>query len=483
MKTVAFVLASSHYVKHFFESGILKYLSRDFKIIILIPEKLNVTIPNDSHDFVIRFSHTDSKPFLMSLSSKILAYQKRHKSKSFKYRERRGAQPFTFYGYMGRLNKFFHSENNDNFMTLPESFVEVKAIPQKPKPIKHYVKKIQKYLLMFVDKVLVRYLVRIISFHPKIVKIITRKLSIPKVLKDILKENYDLVVLPTAGMSSIAFYLAKAAREAGMPSLFLVDNWDNLSSKSVMLELPDFMATWGVQSSEHAIQIHGMESTRVFNLGSARFSEYHEIRRTNVNSRIRGEYILFCGTLLPFNEAKCLAVINDEMNSNPKVYGSTRLVYRPHPNSSRLSIPRNLNNLLIDPDFIDIVNTTSKSSEQLSQASLIFNAHLVVTGLSSIVIESAIFGKNTIALAHKENLNLTSPYNVFRNMTHLKGIERLPNLELCLNLNSLPYLLRTGFLLKEHRREDIDKELKYFYDISEPSYSRKLHRIISEIVN
>lgn len=483
MKTVAFFLTSSHYVKNFFESGMLKYLSRDFKIIILIPVELNVVIPNNSRNFVIKFSHTDSKPYLFSLSSKILAYQKRHKSKSFKYRERRGAQPFTFYGFMERLNRFFLGEDNDNFKSLPESFVKVKVIHQKPEPIKYYIKKIQRYFLMFVDKVLVRYLIRVVSFYPKIVKIITNKLSIPKELKNILKENYDLVVLPTAGMSSIAFYLAKAAREAGVPSLFLIDNWDNLSSKSAILELPDYMATWGAQSSEHAVQIHGMESTKVFNLGSARFSEYHKVRRTNLNNRIKGRYILFCGTLLPFNEAKCLAIINDEINSNPKVYRNTRLVYRPHPNSRELRIPKNLNKLLIDPDFIDIVNTASKSSEQLSRASLISNAQIVVTGLSSILVESAIFGKNIIALAHKESFNLTSPYNVLRNMTHLSGIEKLPNLELCLNLDSLPEMLRTGYSLKEYQIEDIDRELNYFYDISQPSYSSKLYRIICEIVN
>ena len=60
-------------------------------------------------------------------------------------------------------------------------------------------------------------------------------------------------------------------------SIVIVDNWDNLSSKSVLLKYPDKLLVWSDQMADHAQRIQGMQSCDIKVIGSARFDHYQNI--------------------------------------------------------------------------------------------------------------------------------------------------------------------------------------------------------------
>ncbi|MEJ7786037.1 MAG: hypothetical protein WKF96_14625 [Solirubrobacteraceae bacterium] len=78
----------------------------------------------------------------------------------------------------------------------------------------------------------------------------------------------DLVVAPSGGIHASEFDFLRSARALGIPSLALMYNWDNLSSKSAFVTRPDYLGVVGCQSAEHARTIHGFPDDRVEVLGS-----------------------------------------------------------------------------------------------------------------------------------------------------------------------------------------------------------------------
>ena len=112
-------------------------------------------------------------------------------------------------------------------------------------------------------------------------------------LERIRQVQPDIVIFPNSAYDPMGLDLIQISKENGFRTLFLVDNWDNLSSKSVFWQLPDFLAVWGEQSKLHAINIHEMPAERVFIIGTPRFQKYYDIEFVKDRSPFNFSYILF----------------------------------------------------------------------------------------------------------------------------------------------------------------------------------------------
>ena len=159
------------------------------------------------------------------------------------------------------------------------------------------------------------------------------------------------------------------------------------------------------------------------------------------------------------------------------------IIYRPHPYGISIKKKISVDHLefvIIDPD----VSGTAGEFTSIKYFPLILkNAKAVIGGLTSMLIEASIFGRNIVALAHIEKYNIASPHKMYKYYEHFKGIDKLPNLALCESLEKLPELFQSAFTNVEISQELIDKELDYFYNITGEKYESKLHRIINEILH
>ena len=149
----------------------------------------------------------------------------------------------------------------------------------------------------------------------------------------------DLVLLPCSAYDPIGNDLARLGSSRGFRTLFLVDNWDNLSSKSIFWATPDFLGVWGEQSREHATSIHGIAAERLFLLGTPRFENYYTANKKQMPSPYPFPYVLFCGVALAFNEVEALRLLDEEIYRHPELYGDLRIVYRPHPQRQQRHCP------------------------------------------------------------------------------------------------------------------------------------------------
>jgi hypothetical protein len=450
----------------------------------MVPDFFKAYTDTLSNDFL----HYKEKRFI--LISDVFRWKFRGKSKSFYFREKRFAHPFTFYSYFAisatRIKKIKLSFKLFNEKNVTNNSNSTKSANNKILLIKPNRYPLGLYIKWFFRATILRFFIRLISHEPLFTLLnilIIKQISFPKKLYSLmLLKSSDLVIFPSSAYESLGLHLTLIQKQLKSPILFLIDNWDNLSSKSIIWERPDFVATWGEQSQQHACDIQGFSKEQVFILGTARFSNYLDLRKVEIKSNFDFEYILFVGTSLPFNEIKCLEILNSEIKKHKSIYKNLVIIYRPHPYGINIKNKISVDHLefvIIDPE----VYGSAGEFTRIEYFPLILkNAKAVIGGLTSMLIEASIFGKNIVALAHKEKYNITSPHKIYKNYEHFKGIDKLSNLALCESLDMLPALFQSAFTSIEISQEVVDKELDFFYNITGGTYEDKLQRIIDEIL-
>ena len=168
--------------------------------------------------------------------------------------------------------------------------------------------------------------------------------------KKISKVNPDLIIFPTDSQTKVGNDVLKICIKKKIKTLFLIDNWDNLSDKTVMLDKPDHLAVWGEQSKKHAINIQNMNPNAISCIGTPRFNLYFNKRKKNIKSHFKFKYILFLGTALEFDEFQIIAKVDSILKNKP-FYGMLKLIYRPHPwrMSKKIINFNKYENILLDP--------------------------------------------------------------------------------------------------------------------------------------
>ena len=250
------------------------------------------------------------------------------------------------------------------------------------------------------------------------------------VLRDI---DPDLVVAPTAGTDALVLDLVREARNLGIPSLVLVNGWDNVSSKMAFPCLPDFIAVWGPQSAEHAVRIHGFEPSRVFPIGVPTFQGYFEFDRTRTPTPYPFEYVLFAGCAVAFDERSALKELDDALTAAE--IDDVRIVYRPHP----WRHPRLRDDFVREADFRHVVIDAQVRDAYQAAAGeyvgtdeflpaldyypgLVGHARLVVCPLSTMVVEAALLDRPVLLLAYDDEVHPLPP-SVIARFAHFEGVD------------------------------------------------------------
>ena len=256
--------------------------------------------------------------------------------------------------------------------------------------------------------------------------------------------------------------LIKICNQLKIKSIFLVDNWDNLSDKSLMWNKPDLIGVWGEQSKQHAIRIQKFQEDKVVNIGTPRFEHYFRERNNFHKPHFDFNYILFLGTALEFDEIKILKIIDNFIIKNESKISKTKIVYRPHPwrmGTDKIKISE-FKNIIIDPQIeknyleTNFVNTEFQPDINY-YTSLIKNSYFVVGGLTSMIIESSIFYKKYVVTAFPER-QFNNQYNSLKYMVHFKELNYLNNLVITKNIEELENALSKLF-----EEENIEDEKSY----------------------
>jgi hypothetical protein len=83
-----------------------------------------------------------------------------------------------------------------------------------------------------------------------------------------------LVASPLIDLRSRQVEWLRAARLAGVPTLFPVASWDNLTSKGTLHDIPDRVTVWNDSHVREAVELHGIDEARIEVTGAVAFDHW-----------------------------------------------------------------------------------------------------------------------------------------------------------------------------------------------------------------
>lgn len=282
-----------------------------------------------------------------------------------------------------------------------------------------------------------------IASHPFVFQRFTRSYLLGKLrnnesIERIIREQRpEVVVFPITGVESTGYELVLLSRKYGFKTLFLVNGWDNLSSKGVFPILPDYLGVWGPQSLVDAVTIQGMPAHRVILLGSARYEDYLAPGNATA-SPFPHKYILFAGATTPCDEIGPLRIFEEILERSGMA--DVKVVYRPHPwRETRACFdtfePENFRHVILDPQVADDYYHKKRDKAENSgngeypalryYPGLLNHALFAISPMSSMTLEAALFDVPALVLSYDDGYHPV-PGSLQARYRHFEGGRDVP---------------------------------------------------------
>jgi len=453
IKRICVIISSNTYIRNYITSNALDDLKQHYDCLFLISKNATVPVAFMRKNTVKYFTPTSIKEHMFLFD--LLMFACRHLSSSFKFRIRR--------------------------IYFPKHI--------RPHWIKNLIysyayTKLRAFYRFFIWSLLI--LITLPGIRTITIALAKLRLKPNKSLREAMEEfSPDLILIPNSSYDPDGMDILGWSKNQISKVMFLIDNWDNLSSKSVLYENPDYMSVWGAQSVDHAKTIHNMDINRIFTLGTPRFDQYFELRNKKLESPFAHPYFLFVGTAVEFDEYAALKALNTIIDKRSE-FKNHRIIYRPHPwrqSNDSFSID-DFNHVDLDPQIIEAFQSGDKKQQPDLKyyPALLQNSLCTVGGMTTMLIESLIMRTPFLALIWDDDKFITNMKDVFENYTHFRNTENISALYFNSNHKTLAEDLKQACLYKTTLNNvKLDGELEYFYTMHHNSFSERLINTIKKI--
>jgi hypothetical protein len=329
---------------------------------------------------------------------------------------------------------------------------------------------------------------------PLISAVLRKSLPVnPDLEKYVRSNHYDMIMFPSAAFDSLSVDLARLGQKYNVPTLCLIDNWDNLTSKTVFWKKPDFLGVWGEQARQQAMSVHGFLAEQIHLLGTPRFDSYFATREAREEKRhYEFPYLLFVGSAMPFDEIGTLHALDRILESDHSIPANLRIVYRPHPwqqkrNSPAVFDSRDFSRVDLDLQ-IKAAFDAGLEPEKTDPAfqpdlgyypSLLRGAEAVIGPLTTMLFEASLCLRPVIALSYFDNYH---PNTGKRYFVHFEGMEKVPGFTFCNGASELYGHLKSALEHEAIRAKASDTRTSYFLFRDHLSYPDRLAQISTSVL-
>jgi hypothetical protein len=272
-----------------------------------------------------------------------------------------------------------------------------------------------------------------------IIESLLRKVFVLRAYRDSLKD-VKVLVIPFSGHLAHEFGTQIwAARRLKIPTIALQENWDNLSSKTIVSEEPDYFLVWGEQSASHVRSVHKLTQCEIIVNGSPRFDAYFKsdphkpvvISPNGEKTQVTSPFILVAGTGDGLDDLALLKTVHLAMTALNRF---SIVVYRPHP------LTRSI------PDFDQLANAFPEllidshpdARKFNHHVGLIQNCELLVNHFSTLTLEALIAKKRVCVPLFLGRQDSTYGYDrILSEWLHLIGINQMDGIEFPRNQKDL----------------------------------------------
>jgi hypothetical protein len=279
-----------------------------------------------------------------------------------------------------------------------------------------------------------------------------------------------------------------------------MNSWDNPSTKAQVTRNPDWLAVWGEQTREHAIDFMKMGPERVEVLGAAQFDVYNRAPRKS-----RAEFlselgvdpsqlcIVYAGSSKGVNEMEQLLALDEaiEKGALPRA----KVVFRPHPWRDPSQETRDFfdipwRHVVMDPSMRDSYIGPNQAGKAVIHITDYEDTHVVLSAcdllignVSTILLEAAIHGKPVISFVSESDVaGQSKHFSAVLNLRYFQELIRGLAIPLCSNIEEL--LTNARRLLDEARApgfaESQKERARFFSDQDGRGYAERLSLLLTK---
>lgn len=312
-------------------------------------------------------------------------------------------------------------------------------------------------------------------------------------------ENPDILIHPSTFEGYFINDIVEAGKSLGVPTLLVMNSWDNPSLKRAAAGTPDWIAVWGEQTRRHCIDMMRARSEQVRILGAAQFDVFREPPtispadfRAEYGLRADAKVVLYAGSSKRLSEADHLHALDAAISNG--TLPPTKIVYRPHPYGMRRETAQEIlgarwMHVHIEStmkDFIVRISEDRHSGFHITDYrrthDILSSIDALISPLSTMLIESAVHGKP--ALCYHPIAEETGNPGIWT--AQLRHFEELFDMELLLVArSSKTFVPAVAALLEQaadtHHGESLKDMVKFFVSQPKERYSRALADFVVEI--
>ncbi len=321
----------------------------------------------------------------------------------------------------------------------------------------------------------------------------------PELEQLLREERPDVIVHPTVLEGLFVSDLIEYGRRLGIPTVFLMNSWDNPAIKAMMVGAPDRLIVWGEHSRQLAHSRLGVPLERTLSFGAAQFDVYREPPRPAPDEyRARlgipagNRLLLYAGSSKGLDETSHLAALEAAIESGTLARCS--VLYRPHPWRARAAgeedfYARTWRHVVMAPDMADYYKRARAGDNSIYLAdyrathATLSAVDAVISPLSTILLEAALHGKPIAAYLPDEDMRANSAlFTMVKTVHYRTFFERVD----CIKCPRREDLVRDCGLLLEAaadpaRASGLRGQCEFFVAPTAASYAQQLSRLIGEL--
>lgn len=316
-------------------------------------------------------------------------------------------------------------------------------------------------------------------------------------LKNVIIENsIDIILHPTSWEGFFDSDLIDLGKKLNIPTIFLMNSWDNPNLSGMTHGYPDKYLVWGEKSKEYSLRYKKIPLKNIETIGSAQFTYNKTEKLINYKNIIKlkksADFIVYAGSNMGINESDHLQIIDNYILKNNRNY---KIVYRPHPWKQRSKNEEHINNykfknIILDPyskKNYDELFLKKKNEgiigSKFNESRTIINSSSGVFGPIGTLCLEACWLKKPIATYIPENKNELNDYmRYFVNAKHIQDFINDLSIPVVKNKFEIGLVLDKIYHQNKLHKQNIlrfKKSQKYL----DPklNYSKKLFDIIKKI--
>lgn len=243
-------------------------------------------------------------------------------------------------------------------------------------------------------------------------------------------EHFDLVLMPSAAIEDQIYEFIEFLKQSSTRSAICIENWDNLTSKSILISQPDFVFVMGNFCKSHGARIQSLQESQIIVAGLPRFNPYRNILN-NYSQRSRSQLfrILYLGFSVPHNEKNLIGQLIALMEQSA-MKGKYEFVYKPHPvRQPRFfespTIPQNVRIIEKNPNLSGFSAIPAIDDNHFQE---ILKSDLVISTPTSMTIETMLLGVPTIIDATDDGIHRTTSKESLSAYLHLRDLRNIDDL-------------------------------------------------------